>query len=236
MTTPTGIHAITNGTPPGPAPRREAGWVARLFQHIVDGDDCALAWPRISFAGWDDIRHFSDVLWWTDIQHGSDRQQQQLILAGSSRGASTVLGAVTHNMPIDQVQRIAFVLLEGPFDTVPAIAEARYGWLLGRIISAALPWLTRYDPTFPSPLELAARFPPDVPVLLVASEADWHVPLAHSMRIYDALRQARGGNGSHLHLLVLKHSHHSFFVNDHLDDQAAYRLAMESMYQRYVVS
>jgi len=201
----------------------------RVTQRVRMGDDYALAWPLVSFAQQGDIDQFLSTI--RAVSDAPNMKQRRFVLAGSSRGASTVLGAVV-NMTREERARIAFVLLEGAFDTVPHVAGSRYG-VLGRVVPRLLSWLTRYDPAYPSPLALAARFPTDVPVLIVTSEADWHVPMANTLRVRDAIVKAREGDAERVHLLVLKHSHHSYYVNDHLDDQTAYRAVMETMHRLY---
>ncbi len=210
--------------------------MARVWQHIVKGRDYVLAWPLISFAGRNDIqqclagiREYSQR---SDVERSlAKKKPRQWVLAGSSRGASTMLGAVV-NMTAIQQERIAFVLLEGAFDSVPNIGAARYGqWLGSVLLPWLLSWVTQYDPNFPTPLELAKRFPHAVPVLFVTSKADWHVPWTHTRRMYEAVKENGHPNVT---LLILEHSHHSFFATDQLDDQTAYRHALESMYSNHV--
>lgn len=111
----------------------------RLLQHIRHGHDYVLAWPRTSFAQRDDINTFLEAL---RVEMAWHRTQSRFVLAGSSRGASTVLGAVTHLTEAER-RRVAFVLLEGAFDSVPSVARARYGAWAARLLPWALSWLTR---------------------------------------------------------------------------------------------
>ncbi len=201
----------------------------RAWQRIRNGEVYTLAWPRINFAGRRDIDHCLAAV----RTPSSQREAPRLVLAGSSRGASTVLGAVVH-MTEEERKRIAFVLLEGAFDTVPAVAAARYGTWAGRWLPPLLSWVTTYDPAFPSPLALAARFPADVPVLFVTSRVDTGVPMASTLALRDAVLTGReGALREQVHTLVLERSHHSFYVNDDLDDQRRYREAMADMYRLY---
>jgi len=203
--------------------------MARVWQHILRGSDYVLAWPLISFAGHDDIEQCLRPI--RAFIEDPKNNMKKLVLAGSSRGASTMLGAVTR-MTAKEQDHIAFVLLEGAFDSVPAIAIGRYGSFLGGLLHLLLPSLTRYDPMYPPPVALASNFPTHVPVLFVTSEADWHVPMAHTLRVRDAVRRSRT-HDEDLHTLVLKRSHHSFYSTDDVEDQAAYRQKMAFMYERY---
>lgn len=205
-----------------------ATFAGRLMQRIQHGKDYLLAWPLTSFAQQPDLDCFLRPL----RRALDDRSARRLVVAGSSRGASTVLGAVTQLTP-DERKRIAFVLAEGAFDSVPSVAAARYWPWLANLGVAILPWLTRYDPMQPSPLALAAQFPADVSVLFVTSKVDTHVPMANTLAVRDAVLKARDGDATHVHTLVLEHSHHSYYVNDHIADQTAYRAAMARMYQLY---
>ena len=70
---------------------------ARAAHRVVMGDDeYAIAWPRTSFAQRDDMEAFL-----APIREVMDQElwaKRKLVLAGSSRGASTVLGAVASLM------------------------------------------------------------------------------------------------------------------------------------------
>lgn len=164
-----------------------------------------------------------------------DSSLPRRILAGSSRGASTVLCAVTLMTPEEQAA-LAFVLLEGAFDTVPAVARARFGPWLGPLVTALLPWLTSYDAAHPTPLDMARAFPARVPVAFVTSKADTVVPMAHTLALRDAVVAARGGDATHVHTLVLEKSGHSTYVNEDLEDQARYRAFVDGLYRQYVLN
>lgn len=210
---------------------RLATSAGRMMQDIKMGEEYALAWPLINFAQHYDIDRFLSTI--RAVIDRPEMSQRRFVLAGSSRGASTVLGAVTKMTPEERA-RIAFVLLEGAFDSVENVSRARYGGgLIGAILPSVLSCLTRYDPAFPSPLELAKKFPDNVPILFVTSETDWHVPMANTLAVRDAVLAARAGDTTHVHTLVLKKSHHSYYVNDNLEDQTSYRAAMENMYRLY---
>lgn len=196
----------------------------RAMQNVIMGDDYVLAWPWVNWGQRDDIQHFLGT-----VRAAMDTpgfKGRQLVLAGSSRGAATVLGAVAQ-MTMEEHRRIAFVLLEGIYDSIPSVC--------GPIVPRLLSWVSRYDPLFPSPVQLAAQFPSTVPVLFVTSRADWIVPPTKALAVRDAVLRARANRGGHVHTLILKHSHHSFFVNDHIGDQTAYRAKMEEMHRLYCV-
>jgi predicted esterase len=155
------------------------------------------------------------------------------ILAGSSRGASTVLSTVAQ-MPPEEQNQVHLVLLEGAFDTVSSVARARFGPYLGPLITWVLTWATSYDPSAPTPLDLAKSFPAKVPVAFITSKADTVVPMAHTLALRDAVVAARGGNAEHVHVLVLEKSGHSFYANQDLADQTRYREFVDSLYRAYI--
>jgi hypothetical protein len=204
--------------------------LARFRQRAIMGDDYAVAWPWFSFAQRDDVDAFLAPIrrYWDQL---GDRR---IVLAGSSRGASTVLAAAAE-LTTEERARVAFVLLEGAFDSVYYVAHARFGPWLGAAVTDLLPWLTRFDPAFPTPLEMARHFPRDLPVLFVTSEADTVVPMAHTLHVRNVLVSVRSKEqAARVHTLVLKHSDHSFYTNDELDDQRAYRAMMELMHRTYL--
>jgi hypothetical protein len=156
------------------------------------------------------------------------------IIAGTSRGASTVLCTMSQ-MPREQQDRIGLVILEGAFDTVPNIARARFGPNFGSFITWVLTWATFYDPAAPTPLDLAKSFPAKVPVAFITSKADAVVPMAHTLALRDAVVRARDGDTTHVHTLILEKSGHSFYSNQDLGDQTLYREFMDSLYRSYIV-
>lgn len=162
------------------------------------------------------------------------RREQLTILAGSSRGASTVLCAVSQ-MSREQQDEIGLVVLEGAFDTVPNTAHARFGTGIGSFLTWVLGWATAYDPAAPTPLDLVKSFPAHVPVAFITSKADTVVPMAHTLALRDAVVAARGGDTTHVHTLVLEKSGHSSYVNQDLGDQTLYRAFMDSLYRKYVL-
>lgn len=206
--------------------------IGRQWQRIIMGDAYALAWPWVNFAQAHDIQHFLAPI--RAVWNDPIIKERRIVLAGSSRGAATVLGAVVHMTP-EEHKRIAFVLLEGIFDSVPNICTARYGRHLGRFIPWALSWLTRYDPQYLSPLELAQQFPVNIPVVFVTSLVDCHVPTEHSLAVRNVVSESRKDvpDAANVYTLLLKSSHHSFYVNDHLEDQAAYRKLMGDVHRLY---
>jgi len=188
--------------------------------------------PLVSFAQDGDQQRFLSAL--RDKANATRAKNARcLVLAGSSRGASTVLGAVTRMTP-EELNRVGLVLLEGAFDTVPAVARARFGSWLGPFITWVLTWTTAYDSRAPTPLDLAKSFPAKVPVAFITSEADTVVPMAHTLALRDAVVAARGGNAEHVHVLILKKSGHSFYANQDLEDQTAYRAFVDSLYRKYI--
>jgi hypothetical protein len=239
------VYSIRPVNPPevvplsGKWPLLGAPW---CFTHIITRIGVALhgirnPWryflnvPLVSFAQRGDQEQLLSA-----IRTGRDAQVKRArttVLAGSSRGASTVLCAVAHMTPEEQ-DWAGLVLLEGAFDTVPAVARARFGRLLGPLIVWVLTWATAYDPAAPTPLDLAKSFPAKVPVAFITSKADTVVPMAHTLALRDAVVAARGGNDEHVHTLVLEKSGHSFYANQDLEDQTRYRAFVDSLYRRYI--
>jgi hypothetical protein len=190
--------------------------------------------PLVSFAQGPDQQQLRSALHYQFNAHRIKLENRpKTVLAGSSRGASTVLCAVANMTPEEQ-EWVHLVLLEGAFDTVPAVARTRFGPYLGPFITWVLTWATSYDPAAPTPLDLAKAFPPKVPVAFVTSKADTVVPMAHTLALRDAVVAARGGDASQVHTLILEKSGHSFYANQDLEDQTAYRAFVDSLYRTYI--
>ncbi len=174
-----------------------------------------------------DVRHAKEQI----IAIMDARPHDRFILFGTSRGAAVAL-QVAHGLDATRLDRIAFTVCEGLFDTVFDIIHARFMPLLARGLSWALPLFTEYDPEHKyTPLWVAAHFPhAEHPVLLVSSAQDQLVPLEHTKRIYNAL-VLRTPNAQ---LLTLRESPHSSYATWKDVDRLAYAEKMQEWVNKYV--
>ncbi len=180
---------------------------------------------RLSVAGDDDVAQYQEALR-DAMRH---EPQKRIVAFGTSKGAATVLVAVA-TLEADEQARIALVVAEAPFDTLPNVMRLRFGaaapllyWLLRTLA------LVRHDQL--SPLQAVARLPLTLPLVFVSSEADTVVRPLLTRNLVDALLK-RGHRD--VHHLVLRDSPHGAMSLGRGTDQHFYVEFMAQMYTRYV--
>lgn len=159
------------------------------------------------------------------------RPHDRFILFGTSRGAAVALQVALALSPA-HMNRVAFTVCEGVFDSAPAIMQARFSPLLARFLGWILPKVSEYDREHKyTPLWTADVFPfIEHPVLIVSSHKDVVVPLEHTKRVYDALVR----RAPKTELLVLKESPHSSYATWKDVDRLAYAAKMQEWVDKYV--
>ncbi len=181
---------------------------------------------EINIAGRDDIRQHQAAI------RDCTRQNpgKNIVLYGVSRGASmTFLSIAT--LPEEERKNVKLIILEAPFDTVPSVLNYRLGSLLS---SWWLMWLesfTKYDPTYITPLDSAATFPLDIPVVFITSLEDKIVHHTLTQNLIDALRERCHPMIYHL---MLNKSSHTAMSLENVDegDQKYYRF-IHDIYKKY---
>jgi pimeloyl-ACP methyl ester carboxylesterase len=160
--------------------------------------------------------------------------QHRFVLFGTSRGAAVMLQVAARLTP-GEAARVGLLVLEGVFDTIPNVLEARYGRFLGAVAAWLLEKVTSCKPhSEVTPLAVAKTFPHrTMPVLVVASAADWHVPLKLGKRVYAALVDEAQVNDATF--LALAESHHARMSCDKAADRAAYARTLEALYAKYLI-
>lgn len=159
------------------------------------------------------------------------RPHDRFILFGTSRGAAVAL-QVACTLHKEHIDRVAFTVCEGVFDSAPAIIQSRFSGLVARFLTWALPRVTAYDTehTF-TPLHAAKHFiNTEHPVLLVTSLKDQVVSPEHTKRVYNALVQ----RAPKAQLLTLCESPHSSYATWKDVDRLAYVGKMQEWVDKYV--
>jgi pimeloyl-ACP methyl ester carboxylesterase len=129
-----------------------------------------------------------------------------IVLVGLSRGASALASFIALNNPT----KIKAVVLESPFDSFVASINDKITrpWVrrfVHALVRRGWPFFKhRIDAA--TPVDLVAKIPLDMPVLVVCSMQDTTVSAASSIRLYKKLRET-GHN--HAHLLILDHGRHA---------------------------
>ena len=112
---------------------------------------------------------------------------KKIILFGCSRGASTVVTCLV-SLEKHELSMIKLVIVEAPFDSVPSVLVT---YNTGTIIQYALEKFSYYNKDQTSPLYAVSdtRFPLDVPIVFITSDADTTVPRTNTMRLVEKLRE-----------------------------------------------
>lgn len=155
------------------------------------------------------------------------------VLMGMSRGASVILAY----MALHQPKNVRALVLESPFDTVPAVLNAAADHVPNlikyQIIRAATVALLRniamkYDQSAAQPIDLIDQLPSDLPILLICSQEDKLVPASRTFNIYQKLKNK---GHQHVYLLCLAKGKHSKLL--HGADGLKYAQVVHAFYKKY---
>jgi len=155
------------------------------------------------------------------------------ILYGVSRGAATTFRACAQRA--DDYADVRLVILEGCFDNVSHNLKARFPTLCSftgvhYLMHETLTLITSYKKDGGSPLDDVARFPKNLPVAFITSEADDVVPAECTKELVAALVKA---GHKEVYFLRLKASSHSKYMMDNEADAAAYQYFVHALYKKY---
>lgn len=124
------------------------------------------------------------------VHHHAQNTTRPYVLYGVSRGALALFRALRLMNP---AKKPALVILEGCPDTIANVALARYGSIVASSLLFLGKWATHYsiaDDLAPEQVALP-EWLADVPVAVVASTADTHVPAQNTMRVIEHLRRSK---------------------------------------------
>lgn len=160
-------------------------------------------------------------------------QDHNHILMGMSRGASVILSYVALHQP----KNVKALVLESPFDTVPAVLDAAADHVPDLIkcqTTRALAYAVleniarKYERGALQPIDLVDRLPSDLPILLICSDEDKLVPAQRTSNIYRKLK-SKGHND--VYLLRLSKGKHSKLLHD--SDGLKYASVVHAFYKKY---
>lgn len=141
------------------------------------------------------------------------KYQQNIILMGVSRGASTIITFMGKEKP----NHVAALILESPFDAMETviahkIKQARLHKIPGlqqlshAIVSGVF---FKYHMNGIRPIDLIAKIDKNIPILLICSREDTLVPSISTIRLYQALRN---DNRSNVHLAIIPRGKHARII------------------------
>lgn len=157
----------------------------------------------------------------------------QYVLMGMSRGASVILSY----MALHQPKNVKALVLESPFDTVPAVLDAAADhvpdlikYQTTRTLAADIirTMARKHDPSAAQPIDLVEKIPTDIPVLLISSQEDKLVPAQLTANIYQKLKDT---GHTHTYLLRLSKGKHSQLLNS--ADGLKYAQVVHAFYKKY---
>ena len=160
--------------------------------------------------------------------------QRVIVLFGTSRGASTVLVALTR-LTKEELAHIGLVIAEAPFASVSSVLHETMPWPT-RTVPAFI-WLLEYFTQFregqSSPLQAVAHddFPLETPLVFVTSAIDRTVPKTNTQQLITVLEE-RGHQA--MHHIELKHSHHSSMSLGNTEDRQSYETELHALYRKYL--
>ncbi len=166
-----------------------------------------------------------------------DKHHEPVVLAGESRGASTILNYLGSSLYMQRF-RVAAAVLDSPFDKVESVIEHQLDILRLRAIidpqniEKALPYICwRYNPQGMQPIRsLETIEQKDIPTLLICSAQDTIVPPRCSFRLYT---KARVLGYAKVHLLALAEGKHGWIMQGPCGD--LYRSVVHAFYEKYQI-
>ncbi len=178
-------------------------WLTLWWFGIKGASHTYVRYAQMNVAGERDVAQYLAAV----RRCAKDEPQKRLVLFGCSRGAATVLVALRHLSKAER-GRVALVLVEAPFDSLPNVFCSWYGLFWGKLALRVFAWFTAFREAQESPLHAVQHqdFPLDVPLAFVYSRTDTMVPPRHTEALIQALRE-RGPRA--LEVLCLAQSHHS---------------------------
>jgi hypothetical protein len=188
-------------------------------------------WPhnlmtKMNFGGSDDVAQC--VL---AVRTCIKETDKKIVLFGSSRGAATVLVALTL-LTSEELERIGLVVAEAPFSSITSFIERMKLPIPTTWVLSILESFTQFERKQLSPLDAvqSESFPLSKPILFVTSLRDGVISPEETLLLIETL-QKRGA--SNLHHLELKHSHHAAMSIQGKTDMELYYSTLHQLYEKY---
>lgn len=117
---------------------------------------------------------------------------KKIVLAGYSRGASTTLISASQ-LPKEIIDKVAFILVFSPFDSLETFCYDRVGWwhhwIYGPSLPYVLPLITGDSRQGVSPLDAVDKISWSIPIAFVYSADDNNVPPDSTERLLSKLNK-----------------------------------------------
>jgi hypothetical protein len=151
------------------------------------------------------------------------------ILFGVSKGAATTF----HAHAAHQYQHVKLTMLEGCFDSLSHVFEARFFLLpptMRQLLYRMGSKCTNHNPDGIAPIDMADQFPKEAPVAFITSKTDRIVPAVCTRNIAQKLVDT--GHPC-VYLLELNNSSHSRYMMDNDEDRNNYQNFVHALYKKY---
>lgn len=164
----------------------------------------------------------------------SQNPDEEIILVGLSRGASTII-----NYACQYPKNIKAMVVEAPFDDLSNVINnitGRYkiSWIPGMHSLAnyiANKILPAYDPNGISPIKSIINLSKEIPVLFIHSLEDQLIPATCSRNLFNILR---ANNHINAHYITLDSGRHGGYIFNY--DMEKYRNGVHAFYKKYGVA
>lgn len=191
-------------------------------------------WERVrvaSLAQEEDIRHLE-----THILSKQAQDYPNLILAGVSRGAATIINYMGSKLPPANIKAL---ILDAPFDAIYEVLHARLKLKNLHMVPLLTTMLNFYGTYYFKNYSTAGIRPidvvdciPNIPILMICSLQDTVVPPANTMRLYKKLLESGRTN---VHLFITPYGDHGriMYNAQHPEVGITYRNVVHAFLHRY---
>ena len=187
---------------------------------------------QVSMAQTNEIMRLKKIYDLTRARLEEEQKNQNIILVGLSRGASTIINfAALFNPP-----QVKAIILEAPFDSSVTIAKSmvqnlKLHWIpgmqsMGHNLLSLL--FTQHKKDGIQPIDAAADIKKDMPLFLACSLTDWLVPASSTMALYKKLVET---GHTQVYLFIANKSKHSKIIFS--DDGERYMQAINAFFKKY---
>lgn len=163
-----------------------------------------------------------------------------IVMYGVSRGAATTLRFMTTVYLTKKIKLVKAVVLEGCFDSIEHLLREKFAPLVNAI-PGSFPFIKKmfsvvfpsHDFDGPSPIQNAANFPLDIPILFITSKEDHLVPAVCTKTLYNKLLETGHKDA---YLVELEKSSHPRYCNEDKEDVQKYQEAVMAFYEQYEIA
>jgi hypothetical protein len=168
-----------------------------------------------------------------------EQPKRDIILYAVSRGTSALMHALPELMKFDNFKRVKAIILEGAFDSMKHLYEARF-WYLAKIMpfktaNWCMSWVIA-DQSNNNPCDdlcyALKHRNLNVPILIVSSKCDKEVPYECTKNLYESAKKYDDMYGN-IEFVELENSRHPNYMFDDKDDREKYLKAVHAFYKKH---